>query len=376
MIGQKGIPAKIGGVEKHVESISLELSRMGHEVYVYTRPSYTKKSLKKYRGVNLISLPSINTKHLDAITHTFLACLDIIFRRDVDVVHFHSIGPSALIFLIKIFKPKVAIVSTFHCQDYYHQKWGFFARGFLRLGERIACQMPDKVITVSEILKAYTNSRYNREAEYVPNGANLQKKEKAQEIKKRWGLEKDSYFLTTSRLIKHKGIHYAIEAFQKLDTDKKLVIAGDGFFTDDYAQSLKEMARNNKNIIFTGSQSGKVLAELYSNAYMLLQPSESEGLSLSLLESMSYGLPILSSDIPENKEALGGSGFLFKNKDVNDLKKKMEELLNFNLAKSRVEEEINRIKNIYNWPKISEDIAFVYKMALDGKKKKVYAVSN
>ncbi|MCD6435080.1 MAG: glycosyltransferase family 4 protein, partial [Clostridiales bacterium] len=360
IIGQKGIPAKIGGVEKHVEGISLELAKMGHEVYVYTRPSYTDKNLAKYKNVNLISIPSINTKHLDAISHTFLACLDIIFNRKFDIVHFHSIGPSALIFMIKIFRPKLPIVATFHCQDYYHQKWNKFARGCLRIGERIACKSPDKVITVSEILKAYTNSRYNVEAEYIPNGAVLQTQEEAQEIKNIWNLEKDSYFLTTSRLIRHKGIHYAIQAYNNLKTDKKLVIAGNGFFTDDYARSLKELAHKNKNIIFTGVQSGKILAELYSNAYLLLQPSESEGLSLSLLEAMSYGTPILASDIPENKEALGGAGFTFKNKDTDDLEKKMRELLDFNLAKSKTEKEISRIRDIYNWPKIVKDIVLVY----------------
>jgi len=368
IIGQKGIPAKIGGVEKHVEGISLELAQMGHDVYVYTRHSYTDKNLKEYKGVKLISLPSIKSKHLDAISHTFLACLDIIFKRKVDVVHFHSIGPSALIFMIKIFRPKLPVVSTFHCQDYYHQKWGTFARACLRIGERIACKSPDKVITVSEILKAYTNSRYNVEAEYIPNGAVLQKKEEAEEVKKIWGLEKDSYFLTASRLIRHKGIHYAIKAFQDLKTDKKLVIAGDGFFTDDYAEELKDLARNNKNIIFTGTQSGKILAELYSNAYLLLQPSESEGLSLSLLEAMSYGTPILASDIPENKEALGGAGFVFRNKKVDDLREKLKELLDPALAKSKIDKEVNRIKDIYNWPKIAKDIDLVYKQAVDIKK--------
>lgn len=370
IIGQKGIPAKIGGVEKHVEEISLGLAQMGHEVYVYTRPSYTDKNLRKYKNVNLISIPSINTKHLDAISHTFLACLDIIFKRKFDIVHFHSIGPSALIFMIKIFRPKLPIVATFHCQDYYHQKWGKFARGCLRMGERIACKSPDKVITVSEILKAYTNSRYNVETEYVPNGANLQKKEEASEIKKIWGLEKDSYFLTTSRLIRHKGIHYAIEAYNNLKTDKKLVIAGSSSFTDDYAQELKELAQKNKNIIFVGMQNGKILNELYSNAYLLLQPSESEGLSLSLLEAMSYGIPILASDIPENKEALGDAGFTFRNKDVDDLRKKMQELLDPTLAKSKSEKEISRIKNIYNWPKIVQDIDMVYKKATYNKKNK------
>jgi glycosyltransferase involved in cell wall biosynthesis len=161
MIGQKGIPSRGGGVEKHVEDLSTRLVNAGHEVLAYTRPSYTEKHLKEYKGVRLISLPSVKTKNLDAISHTFLACLHLIFRiRKVDIVHFHAIGPSSLLLLIKIFRPGIKIVSTFHCQDYFHQKWGFFAKTYLKLGEYICCKFSDKTIAVSEELKKYAEKKY------------------------------------------------------------------------------------------------------------------------------------------------------------------------------------------------------------------------
>ena len=368
IIGQKGIPAVSGGVETHVEKLSVKLAKKGHEVYVYTRPNYTDKKLKKYNGVNLISLPSIPTKHLDAISHTFFACMDM-SKRDIDIAHFHSIGPSFWIWLLKILKPSTPIVATFHTLCYQHKKWKSFARFSLRLGEYVCCNMADKVITISKGLKEYVFKKYKRKAEYIPNGVLKSEFYKAKEIKQKWGLEKDSYMIIVSRLIQHKGIHYAIKAFKEIGVNKKLVIVGDGFFTDDYTEELRALATEDKRIIFTGRQNGNILKELFSNAYVFIQPSESEGLSISLLEAMSYGLGTLVSDIPENLETIKDAGFSFKNKDVNDLISKINYIINHPdevknkgaLAKKRVE------KN-YNWDVIVDDVLGVYQKAVDGKR--------
>lgn len=361
-IGQKGIPAISGGVEKHVEELSTRLVEAGHEIFVYTRPNYTDKNLKKFKGVNLISLPSIPTKHLDAITHTFFACLDASFRRKADIIHFHSIGPSSLIWLVKLLNPKTPVVATFHTQCYYHKKWGDFAKAYLKFGEFICCRFSDKVITVSEVLKKYVKEKYNREADYISNGASIPEIKPAEEIKKIWGLSKNSYILIVSRLIGHKGVHYLIDAYKKLATDKKLVIVGDGSFTDEYVKELKKMAFGNENIIFTGQQSGRILEELFSNAYLFVQPSESEGLSIALLEAMAYSLPVLVSDISENKEAVGEIGFIFKSKDSNDLADKLKQLLGSeDLLRGRGESGQAWIKSRYDWKKVTSDILEIYK---------------
>lgn len=364
-IGQKGIPVKAGGVEKHVNDLAVKLVEKGHDVSVYTRPSYTDSSLKEYRGVKLISIPSIPTKHLDAISHTFFACLDIIFRRDFDIIHFHSIGPSSLIWLVKIFKPHTPVIATFHTQCYHHKKWGVFARFFLKMSERICCYFSDRVITISRSLHRYAKEKYGIDATYSPNGVNPMKKVSADEISERWGLTKDSYIVSVGRLIQHKGIHYIIEAYKQLKTDKKLVIVGDGFFTDKYVQQLEEMARGNENIIFTGTQSGRVLKELFSNAYMFIQPSESEGLSIALLEAMSYATPVLVSDIDENREAVDDAGFYFKNKNIADLRFKMDEMLvKPTEIREKAQKALERVEKHYSWNSIVVDVLEVYEDAL------------
>ncbi|MBU4216810.1 glycosyltransferase family 4 protein [Candidatus Parcubacteria bacterium] len=361
-IGQKGIPATYGGVEKHVEDLATRLVRDGHEVTVYTRKKYTSDKLKSYKGVELISLPSIATKHLDAISHTFLACLDVIFRQKADVVHFHSIGPSLLTWMIKVFKPRTRLVATFHSQCYNHQKWGSLAKFFLHMGEWMICTVPDKTITVSRSLTSYAAEKYGKTTTYIPNGVEVMAQKEADLIKK-WGLESGNYIVTISRLVRHKGIQYLIDAYKQIDTKKKLVIVGDGAFTDDYVHELKDLAGNNPNIIFTGNQSGEILQELFSNAFLFVQPSESEGLSIALLEAMSYGRPVLVSDILENVEIVNSVGFVFANKKVDDLTLKLRAVLLMDEAV--LQENALKLKSIvannYNWGNIVREIEVLYK---------------
>lgn len=365
-IGQKGIPAKFGGVEKHVSDLATKLAGLGHEVIVYTRSNYTDPDLLEYKGVRLINLPNIATKNLDAISHTFLACLDLIFRRKkVDIVHFHSIGPSSLIWLIRLFKPKTPIVSTFHTQCYFHKKWGVLARTYLKLGEYVCCKFSQKVIVVSKTLKKYVDKKYGIESLNIPNGVYLPSLIKPSIIKEKWGLSSESYILFVARLIRHKGAHYIIDAYKKLKTDKKLVVVGGGFFTDKYVSEVQEMAKDNENIIVTGEQSGKALAELFSNAYCFVQPSESEGLSIALLEAMSYRRMVLSSDIPENKEIVLDNGMTFENKNINSLAEKLQYLLSHpDLVKEKGDKGHSHVAKYYNWNIIVDDILNVYESLL------------
>ncbi|KKQ59881.1 MAG: Glycosyltransferase, group 1 family protein [Parcubacteria group bacterium GW2011_GWE2_38_18] len=275
-------------------------------------------------------------------------------------------GPA--FWLIKILRPEVPIISTFHTRCYIHKKWGFFARLYLKFGEFMACTFADVTTTVSKSLTSYAKEKYHAQAVYIPNGVSLPEKLPTKEIKK-WGLEKGNYIVAVSRLVRHKGVHYLIDAYKQLTTEKKLVIVGDGSFTEDYVQELKQMVGDNKNIIFTGSQSGEILNELFSNAYLFVQPSESEGLSIALLEAMSYENAVLISDIPENLEAAEDVGFSFKDRDVDDLKEKLSYLLkNPELVEVNGRMGRDRVDTHYSWKNISKDIVAVYNKVIIEKK--------
>jgi len=367
MIGQKGIPCLFGGVERHVEELSTRLVRDGHKVLVYARSYYTPKDMKEYKGVKIIHLSTVKSKYLDAIFHTLLSSIHVLFQ-DVDIIHFHAIGPSFLCFIPKIFKPQAKIITTFHCKDWEHQKWGILARLFLKLGAWMAVNVPDKTIVVSKTLLKYCKDKYGKDCKYIPNGVKVRdnseqitdNSKQITEIRK-FGLERNGYILTVARLIKHKGIHYLIKAYNRLKTSKKLVITGEGFHTDDYVKYLKNLARSNKNIIFTGFKTGQDLEDLFKNAYLYVHPSEAEGLPITILEAASFGKCILASSIPENKEALSGYGFTFQNKNVEDLKNKLEYLIQ---NPDKVQEQGERLQEViqrnYDWGKIVEETEKLY----------------
>lgn len=371
-IGQKGIPANSGGVDRHVESLAFFLSKKREEandsikkdleLISYNRKGYLASDIKSWEGVEIVSLPYINTKNLAAITHGFLATISAMYRK-VDVIHFHGIGPSLLAFIPHIFTPRIKIVSTLHSFDYGNDKWGGFARFMLRTGEKMMCKYADEVIVLTDLMRDYLWQRYNRESFVIPNGAhintNYNNESINSEILKELGLEEGKYIISVSRLIKLKGIQYLIEAYNKLEYKGiKLVIVGDG----EYQEELKRLAANNANIIFTGNQKDERLASLYRSAKLFVQSSEMEGLSISLLEAMAYGLEILLSDISANREAAHETALYFKSKDVNDLEIKLKLALeDGEMMKELAQLAKERAERVYNWKNISSDILEVYR---------------
>ncbi len=367
MIGQKGMPAIYGGVETHVESLATNLVKQGHEVLVYTRKWYSPMRPRKINGVKVIYTPTIHTKHLDAIIHTFTSTIHAVLEK-ADVIHYHGVGPALLSWLPKLLRPKTKIIATFHCIDRYHQKWGPFSRLMLALGERAICHFPDETIAVSKTIQDYCIKEFGKVLTYVPNGVSVETTPTNPELLREWDLQPNKYFLMVSRLVRHKGAHYLIEAWQfarrqnpELFKDFKLVLVGGSAFTEKYIEELKHVAGGDKTIVFTGWQNGKSLEALYDNTLMLVHPSENEGLPMSVLQAMSYSKPVLVSDIPEHKEVVIDSGFWFENTRVYSLANKIIELTqNPDLLKEAGLKNQVRAKQFYNWKDIVEETIKVY----------------
>jgi glycosyltransferase involved in cell wall biosynthesis len=318
MLGLKGIPYP-AGIENFTEEVGWRLAARGHQVTVYVRPYVDVRS--EYRGVRIRHLPSLPSKHLDALSHTFLASLDVLFA-DLDVVHYHALGPSVFSFLPRLRGMKT--VAQVHGLDWQRAKWSAFASRCLRAAELSAIYFPHRTIAISATLKRYLETKYGRPVDYVPTGVASYDGRAAQQIRQ-WGLEKDNYILFLSRLVPEKGCHYLIQAYERLATDKRLVIAGPKAGEDAYHASLQRPS--NSKIIFTGAATGDLLTELFSNAYLYVVPSEVEGLSHALLQGLSHGRCVLASDIEANVEALGGCGVTFRSGDASDLGAKLQRLL-------------------------------------------------
>lgn len=365
-IGQKGIPTKSGGVERHVEELAVRLRHEGHTVTVYGRRSYGLPKASLYKGIQVLAMPSIPTKNFDAITATFLGVLHILFHS-YDVVHFHGIGPASLAWIIRLLKRKTLVVGTFHSLDYEHAKWGWFAKRYFHFGERVICHIPHVTIVISQSLRRHTFKLHGRKTIYIPNGCDV-RPVSTEKTLSRLGLKKQRYLLSVSRLVKHKGVHFLIEAFKRLeDTNRipnnfKLVIVGASAQTDEYVRYLRFISRGRKNIIFTGEKSGLALRELFSHAYAFVQPSMSEGLSIALLEAMGYGLAPLVSDIVENKEAIGECGFEFHSGDIENLEERLAYILNKPKEVARMGLLAQkRVRAEYHWDAIAQKTSVLYR---------------
>lgn len=353
-IGGRGLVSKYSGIETYYEEVGARLAGMGHQVTVYCRNYFTPPG-KKHNGMHVIRLPTIRSKHLETLVHTFLSTLHVL-ARPCDVVHYHALGP-ALFSLIPRLAGKKTIV-TVQGLDWQRKKWGRVASAVLRVGERAAVRLPTRTMVVSQTLQDHYREAHAADTSYVPNGGVLRDRSLPDKILQ-WGLEPGEYILFLGRLSPEKGCHLLIEAYEKLNTDIKLVMAGASSYCDDYSRQLKTHV--SKQIKILDWVSGEALAELLTNAMIFVLPSELEGLSLALLDAMGAGLCVLSSDVAENCEAVHGAGFTFRRDDAADL----ADRLRFLIANPSVREAAGlaakrRVREHYQWSGIAEQIEQVY----------------
>lgn len=359
MFGHKQIPSRAGGVEIVVGELSSRMAALGHDVTCYNRGG-NGENRPQYAGVRLKTVPTIDKKGLAAVTSSFFAALAVAFSK-AKVCHIHAEGPAFMSFLPKLFGKRVIV--TVHGLDWQREKWksGFGAK-YIRWGEKMAVRFADEIIVLSRNVQRFFRDTYGRETVWIPNGVSCPQMLPAEEITERFGLKPDGYILFLGRLVPEKGVHYLIEAFRGISTDKKLVIAGGASDSDDYVRRLKTMAEEDTRILFTDFVQGKVLEELYSNAYVYVLPSDVEGMPLSLLEAMSYGNCCLVSDIPECTEVVEDHGELFSKGDTDALRIALQQLCEDPERVQKHKKNACRfICEKYNWDKVVEQTLELYR---------------
>lgn len=363
MFGQKRL-SREGGIEIVVKELCTRLVQDGYPVTCYNRSGhhvsgaeYDQKT--EYEGICQKKVPTIEGKGLAAVSSSFFAAFFSAIGH-YDVVHIHAEGPAFFAWLPKLFRKRVVV--TIHGIDWQREKWkSGFGSKFIRQGEKNAVKYADEIIVLSKGVQTYFKDTYGRETRFIPNGVNRPELRAARQIAAKFGLEKDSYILFLGRLVPEKGIRYLVEAFKKVKTDKMLVIAGGSSDTESFMEELKELAKSDERILFTGFVQGEILDELYSNAYLYTLPSDLEGMPLSLLEAMSYGNCCLVSNIPECTEVVEDKALIFKKSDVNDLRKKLQEACDEpEKVKALKEEAADFICRKYNWDEVVKETLELY----------------
>lgn len=355
--GTRGIPNIMGGVETHCEELFPRIAKRGFDVTVIRRTDYVKDDLKEWNGVNLVNIDSPKKKSFEAIIHTFRA-INEAKRLKADILHIHAIGPALLVPYAKILGMKV--VFTHHGPDYDRDKWGFAAKTMLKLGERMGCMFADEVIVISDVIRNLIKRKYNRTSHVhlIYNGVSQPEICDYPEYFNELGIEKGKYILGMCRFVPEKNLHHLVEAFTKVKSrneveDIKLVLAGDTDFEDDYSRNLKEMASKN-GVVLTGFIKGKKLHSLLTNCLCYCLPSSHEGLPIALLEAMSYGVKVIVSDIPANKEVGLPESDYFPVGNVDALEEKLKAVIGQPL------QHIDYDMKKYDWEKIADQIKDVY----------------
>ncbi len=372
MVGQKRIPSREGGVEVVVDELSTRYVKLGHQVDAYNRSGYhvsgkefDESRGKLYEGIRLITIPTFKSSSLNAMVYSILASFRLLFGG-YDVVHYHAEGPCTMLWLPRLFG--IPVVATIHGLDWQRSKWGGFAAAVLKFGERMAARRANAVIVLSHHVQDYFLQTYGRRTLFIPNGVNRPQRAEADVIREKYGLEKDGYILFLARIVPEKGLHYLIEAFHQVKTDRRLVIAGGVSHSQEYMNKIKTMAAMDERILMTDFVQGRVLEELCSNAALFVLPSDVEGMAVTLLEAMSYGNCCLVSDIQENTEVVGEYALTFQRGNVPDLREKLQMLMDCPEIRQKYRERsADYICGRYNWDDVVRRTLYVYEKCRENR---------
>ena len=355
VLGTRGIPNVLGGVETHCEELYPRIVKKGHQVTVITRTPYvTDKSIREFKDVQIKHIYAPKIKSLEAIIHTFLGVIYAGLKRP-DILHIHAVGPMIMVPFARLLGLKVVV--TNHGPDYDRQKWGKLAKFILKTGEYLGTKTANKVIVISDVINSILKTKYNRnDATLIYNGVNIPTLSRSDDYIKNLGLEANNYIIAVGRFVEEKGFSDLIKAYSTIKTDVQLVLVGDADHDTQFSKALKNQAIDT-NVVLTGFIKGEKLNQIFTFAKLFVMPSYHEGLPIALLEAMSYNLNVLVSNIPANLEVELNEKDYFKVGDIEELKIKLEKKLttaNTNSFKTK-------IKNLYNWNLISEQVIAVYK---------------
>ena len=347
ILGTRGIPARYGGFETCAEEISVRLVEQGHQVTVYCRASDYDSSLKMYKGVSLVQLPCIPGKVTETFSHTFLSILHCLFiGADVIYVMNAANGPLCLIPRVM---GKIVVVNV-DGLEWKRRKWGTFAKKYYLFSEWICSKVATRIISDAIGIKDYYLKKYNTDSTYIAYGADIESSVNSSVLEE-YDLEPDNYLLIASRLEPENNADMAIEAFEKVRSDKKLVIAGGANYDSEFIRKIR--ATRDPRIEFLGPvyKEGHI-KELHCGCFAYIHGNEVGGTNPALLKAMGYGNMVFGFDNVFNNEVLGESGIAYCN--AIDLAKKIQQVVDSPESRDSYRKKaVTRIKSYYTWDKIT-----------------------
>ena len=367
VFGHKHIFTTEGGIEVVVSEL-VPLLAKNNTVDVYDRYELDGKTVRrtkytKPKNMTIKAAPTFKKSAINAQLASLTATVRCMFGR-YDIVHVHAEGPCVFLPLLKLAGKKVVV--TIHGLDWQRDKWGKFARWYIRLGEKMAAKHADAIIVLSRETQNYFKTTYGRSTVMIRNGVTAVPDYETDALAQ-FGIQPKKYILFLGRFAPEKRADLLYEAYKKSGTKLKLVFAGPPADLDTSAEWYKK-ASADPDVVFTGHAEGRVKDQLYSNAALFILPSNLEGMSIALLEALGYGCRVLVSDIPENKDVIHGFGYTFKSGNVNSLAKAIAAAKPNSIRERNT--QINYIRVNYDWGHVAEETLRLYKKVLSKKKRR------
>jgi glycosyltransferase involved in cell wall biosynthesis len=356
VLGIRGIPGVEGGVETHAEHLYPRLASMGCDVTILVRSAFMPKGTESFGPIRLKRLWAPRTPGLEAFLHSLLGVAYAVFARP-DILHVHAIGPMLVTPIARLLGLKVVV--THHGPDYDRDKWGAFARWTLQTGERLGMHWSNARIAISQVIQDHIRTRYNRSSVVIPNGVVTHELESGVEHVVKLGLQPGRYFLQVARMVPEKRQLDLIAAYRAtLPSDWKLAIVG-RLGTDSYSNAVAAAA-SGTGAVLSGFLTGIALRQVYSHAGAFVLPSSHEGLPIAMLEALSYGLPVLASNIRSNVAVGLEADCYFPLGDLSSLTQSMQ-LLSAHPpnAGSRLERR-QWVATRYDWDQIAKKTLATY----------------
>ncbi|MEJ5300397.1 MAG: glycosyltransferase [Thermodesulforhabdaceae bacterium] len=367
LLGSRGIPASYSGFETFYEQLATRLAKQGHQVTVYNRSHWISYRGKFYNGVELVRLPSIPTKHLDTITHTFISTLHAL-PRNFDIYYYCIVGNSPVAFMAKSLGKRVIL--NVDGADAERDKWKGAAKDFIRFAEKLAPFSAHTIIADSKAISKRYKEQFKARTVYIPYGANpwhRSKEKNNRDVLNRFSLTSDGYILFVSRMTPENKAHLLVEAFKKANTNLKLVLVGDAPYVDDYKRYLDRICHGDSRIVRTGYLWGSDYRQISCHARFFVLPSTIDGTRPVLLDQMAFGNCVVVSNNPAQQEVVKDCGLYFqKERPVESLAEVIELLSKDDkLVDSLREKAFNRVVKIYSWERITKQYEKLFMKMLE-----------
>jgi glycosyltransferase involved in cell wall biosynthesis len=303
LLGTRGIPANYGGFETFAEELSRRLVARGHQVTVYCR---SRHGSPRYLGVDLKYIPTIRHKYLDTLAHTFFSTLHLVFHRH-DVALYCNAANAVFTWMPRVTGIPVAL--NVDGLERKRKKWNAFGRKWYHMSEWLSTWMPTATVSDAENIRFYYRQTYMKETTFIPYGADTGKLQSTA-VLDRLGLQPGEYFLYVSRMEPENNALLVRQAFEGVQTSKKLALIGDAPYASEYIASVRDT--RDPRIVIPGAIYGDGYKELQSHCFAYIHATEVGGTHPALIEAMGRGALTLYLDTPENREVAGDVAIAFK----------------------------------------------------------------